>query len=192
VVPELNDLTNEQLEELLNNDSRFEEFLLGLERYKNSEAAADELREEIERRAKLNLEKEPRLKVLKESLEAQQVDLAKEREVFERNIHSLNEEMKVFFRFRKSVLNMKSIINHPLKILPLAQKLSPQVIIGKLSSATKNAEGESEEIVEKFNSGELDASQFVKSFIEKKKIHHKRAAKLEMVKADPSILSKSS
>jgi len=64
------------------------------------------------------------------------------------------------------------------------------VIITKLQKETKRDEDACDEIWTSFSTGEIEHQEFVKSFIEKRKTQHRRAAKLEMVQIDPSILSR--
>jgi len=63
-------------------------------------------------------------------------------------------------------------------------------VINKLRAETARTEAENERVIESFYNGDLEVNTFTKIFIEGKMHQHKRAAKLEMVQADPSILAR--
>lgn len=64
------------------------------------------------------------------------------------------------------------------------------MITAKLQAEVRKAEDLSEETWQSFSSGDIEQAEFVKTFGEKRKAQHKKAAKLEMVQMDPSILSR--
>jgi len=165
IPPELAQLKKQELEELLNDDEKFEKFLLGLEKHKNIETIVKELRDENDRVAASTLEKQKDLGVLRENLAIQQ-------DIFKVKQSELDESAK--------------------KLGEVMKKYSASVIMGKLASESRKGEEESEEVAQRFMSGEIEVNEFVKSFIESRKKYHKRSAKLEMLQADPSILSQRS
>lgn len=128
-IPELNKLSNQELEDLLNDDEKFERFLQKMDRLRNTETIVKELREENERvasnphssfvisfaskKAQLfdvnppsihfqkgsTLAKEPELRRMQEDHEAQLAILKVHQSELEANAAKLSEIMKVSFFF---------------------------------------------------------------------------------------------
>jgi len=114
-IPELAKLSNQELEDLLNKDAKFEQFLQTMEKLRNTETIVKELREENERvageptsffsslffglhvfsMAASILEREPELKRLQEDYEVQVGLLKRNQSELEANTAKLTEVLKV-------------------------------------------------------------------------------------------------
>jgi len=161
IFPELVSLSKQELEDLLSDDEKFEIFLSNLEKHKNIETIVKDLRDENDRVAAVTLEKQEELGQLQESLQLQ----------------------KDLFKIKQSELDEKAK-----KLGEIMKKYSGSVIMGKLASETHRVEEESEDLAQQFLRGEIEINEFPKVFIEARKRFHRRAAKMEMLQADPSIL----
>jgi len=59
------------------------------------------------------------------------------------------------------------------------KQFSTPALVDHLTVAAAEAEGSSDAIANQFLSGEMDQKNFVKEFMEKRKLYHLRAAKKE-------------
>lgn len=150
--PELESKTPSELAQLLNNEEEFKKFFESLECVSTVKKVRDDLRNTNEELAKKNLAKEAEIETIRKDLAKKQSVATEKREAIASKSQKQQEVMRQF---------------------------STPALIEKLTDASMEAEKSSEDIAELFVSGKLDHKDFVKQFMEERKLYHLRAAKKE-------------
>jgi len=149
---ELDAKSPSELALLLNDENEFKRFFDHLSAVQTMKKVRDDLRTNNDELAKKNLSKEAELDKIKRELSARQQLIAEKRLAFDQKAKQQQEVMKQF---------------------------STPALVDHLTVAAAEAEGSSDAIANQFLSGELDQKNFVKEFMEKRKLYHLRAAKKE-------------
>jgi len=144
--------TPSELTQLVNDETEFKKFFEDLPQVQNMRKVRDDLRNTNEDLAKKNLAKEAEIEKLKREISSKQQLINDKRLQFEQKAQRQQEVMKQF---------------------------STPALIEHLGLAAQQAETESDAMANKFLSGEMDYKDFLKEFIEKRKLYHLRAAKKE-------------
>ncbi|XP_026284781.1 vacuolar protein sorting-associated protein 37A isoform X2 [Frankliniella occidentalis] len=152
IFPELAELSVEELQALMDNQDRRNEFIEQLPVSQELDDQLDQLMISIENLAKENLEKESKLKELHSACE--------ERRHILNEVHSSYEELGVQFQ-------------------SLADCRTPASIRESLRAATRQADEESERVAEHFLSGEMNLDQFLVAYVNKRMMSHIRKVKEE-------------
>eukprot|EP00051_Salpingoeca_urceolata_P001741 m.43740 g.43740 ORF g.43740 m.43740 type:complete len:308 (+) comp11654_c0_seq3:395-1318(+) len=152
--PELEQLSFADLQQLNENKTKLVEFVGGLEFLKTLSAKEAELREDTEKLARANLEREPTLTEARERLQQKHQVLREKRSEFDDLVAQQQE---------------------------LSKRFAPQSILDSLRIAAHTAEEEAEGIVHDFHAGKMTVDKFVEAFVAKKTLHHLRKAKEEQL-----------
>jgi len=150
--PELESKTPSELSQMLNDETEFNRFFESLPAVQTMKKLRDDLRNANEELAKKNLTKEVEIESVKRELNGRQQVVADKRFAFEQKAQRQQEVMKQF---------------------------STPALIDQLSNAAQEAEMSSDAIANKFLAGETELKDFIKEFMEKRKLFHLRAAKKE-------------
>lgn len=150
--PEIESKTPSELTQLINDETEFKKFFEDLPQVQNMRKVRDDLRNTNEEIAKKNLSKEAEVEKLKRDIASKQQLIQEKRAQFEQKAQRQQEVMKQF---------------------------STPALIEHLGVAAQQAETESDALANKFLSGEVDYKDFLKEFMDKRKLYHLRAAKKE-------------
>jgi len=150
--PESSDITLSDANELLQSEAMFVSTLEGMPYVKTMLASRESVTEETLKIAQSNLEKEEELKEKYDEVK----DLQK----------SLKEKIDTFNKLQ----------NKQERLLKPTDK---RTALSKLQVAKRDAFNESEEIASDWINNGLNIDDFIDSFIEKRTVHHVRAAKIE-------------
>eukprot|EP00041_Stephanoeca_diplocostata_P031744 m.996476 g.996476 ORF g.996476 m.996476 type:complete len:326 (+) comp24019_c0_seq42:228-1205(+) len=149
--PELDAMSNEQLQEIANTDEAFVTFFNSLPHVVKLEKVEKELREENLRLAQANLDQEPVLAGLKQTLIEKHELLA----VQKREYDDLVDKQR-----------------------QLAEKFTPQAIASQLEEACKASEKEAQSLAQDFQSGkETDVDSFIERYKAASMQYHMRKIK---------------
>ena len=149
---ELDQLSREDLEELLEDELEFLAFVNKLPVFQKIQSTADDILEENVTMAKANLEKEEQINTLHKEV----TDLKSQLEA------KIN-------KFQQLERKQDSICAPP----------DVKDALRQLNRAKKEAFEESEQLADEWVEEGDDVGKFVKNFMEKRKVHHLRAAKME-------------
>jgi len=150
--PELKDKSQAELTLLLSDDNELKKFFDSLSIVGTMRKVKEDLRARNEVLARENLQKEAEIDRLKRELITKQQTLGEKRNVYDSKYKKQQEIMKQF---------------------------SPSAMIEKLGLLANEAEMESEQIANQFINDQMDYREFVKLFMEKRKLYHLRSAKRE-------------
>jgi len=151
--PDLDNKTGEELNEMLSNEDLYKDFFDNLEGVKNMRQLRDELRDGNEELAKKNIARGQEIDDLRKLLQDKQEEVKQQRQELERKVQRQQQIM---------------------------QQFSTPVLIQKLSDAANIADTESEQTATDFLNGDIaDHKDFIKKFMDQRKIYHLRAAKRE-------------
>ncbi|KAG2187949.1 hypothetical protein INT44_000699 [Umbelopsis vinacea] len=144
--------SNEELEELLSNESAFEMFFQQLDQVQEQKTVQEELRRGNELFANKNLSVKDELQQLQQEVSA------------------LDAEWKeVWQKFQENDQRQQAAFN----------RFSTANIIGRLRAAALECDDLSESVAQSFLDGSLDHDTFVKQFRDLRKVYHLRASKVE-------------
>ncbi|KAI9363643.1 hypothetical protein BD770DRAFT_380082 [Pilaira anomala] len=163
--PEYNaiaNLSHEEMEELLHNETAFEIFFESLDRVKNLKTFQEELRSGNEILAHKNLSREDQLLKLRSEVEGLESQFKLEKIEFEKKEKLQNE---AFHRF------------------------SASTVLTRLKASAYESDELSESVAQSFLDGNLDNESFVKQFREFRKVYHLRESKLERAQKDNLFVS---
>ncbi|RCI03463.1 hypothetical protein CU098_004050 [Rhizopus stolonifer] len=155
-------LSQEDMEELLQNETAFEIFFHSLERIKNLKNFQEDLRNGNEQLAHKNLSREDQLLKLKSEVEVLDNQYKLSKLEFEQK-EKLQQE--AFNRF------------------------SSATVLTRLKASVYESDELSESVAQSFLDGNLDNDSFVKQFREFRKVYHLRASKLERAQKDSLFVS---
>jgi len=150
--PELDSKTPAELSLLLSDELEFKKFFESLPNVQTMKKLRDDLRDNNESLAKKNLAKEAEIQKLQMDLNNRLNVIAEKRASYEQKAQRQQEIMKQF---------------------------STTSLIDQLTESATEAEQQSEAIAKKFLGGEIDNKDFMKDFVEKRKLFHLRSAKKE-------------
>jgi len=150
--PELDSKSAAEIANMLNDEVEFSRFLDSLSAVQTMKKVRDDLRNTNEDLAKKNLAREAEIEKTKRDLMSQTAQVNEKRASFEQRVVRQQEVMKQF---------------------------STPALIEQLNSAAAEAEATSENIATTFLKGDMDHKDFVKDFMEARKLYHLRAAKKE-------------
>lgn len=148
----LSHLNAEELKELLNNDSRFDDVMKDVKQIKDLEAEKEVLMASNRSLAEFNLTKEPQLAEGKQHLQ----ELSETGAALCQRIESKVSELK----------------QH-------SGDMTLETTLALLQTAAAESEEESEAIAEKFLEGDLDIDSFLEQFTAKRKVMHVRRVKAD-------------
>ncbi|XP_034239402.1 vacuolar protein sorting-associated protein 37A [Thrips palmi] len=152
IFPELAELSVSELQALMDNQDRRNEFLEQLPVSRELDEQLDQLMTTVENLAKENLEKQSKLNESHSACE--------ERRQILNEVHSSYEELGVHFQ-------------------RLADRRTPASIRESLRAATLHADEQSERVAEHFLSGEMNLDQFLVDYVNKRMMSHIRRMKEE-------------
>jgi len=150
--PQLETMQFDDLEHLLNDDDEFSMFFETLDQVKSMAAVRDDLVKNNEDTARKNLSFQNQLEQKKNEVDVQQANLKEQRNLFDQQAKRQQE---------------------------ISKRFTPDALLGKLSESVNQAEQTSEDITTKFLNKQMDVRDFIKTYMEKKKLYHLRAAKRE-------------
>jgi len=150
--PQLETMQFDDLEHLLNDDDEFSMFFETLDQVKSMAAVRDDLVKNNEDTARKNLSFQNELEQKKNEVDVQQANLKEQRNLFDQQAKRQQE---------------------------ISKRFTPDALLGKLSESVNQAEQASEDITTKFLNKQMDVRDFIKTYMEKKKLYHLRAAKRE-------------
>eukprot|EP01090_Pellita_catalonica_P014945 TRINITY_DN3919_c0_g1_i2.p1 TRINITY_DN3919_c0_g1~~TRINITY_DN3919_c0_g1_i2.p1 ORF type:complete len:251 (-),score=51.48 TRINITY_DN3919_c0_g1_i2:186-938(-) len=150
--PELEALSPQQVTALLSNENEFRAFFSNLSSVKNMEQARQAHRKQAEAIARQNLGYEQQLNALKMETAALQRSVTEKRTQFDQKARRQQQVMSQY---------------------------TTESLIDSLSKAAAQAEQEAEAIAQQFTNRQLTSRDFIRLFMEKKKLHHLRSAKRE-------------
>jgi len=150
--PQLETMQFDDLEHLLNDDDEFSMFFETLDQVKSMAAVRDDLVKNNEDTARKNLSFQNELEQKKNEVDVQQANLKEQRNLFDQQAKRQQE---------------------------ISKRFTPDALLGKLSESVNQAEQISEDITAKFLNKQMDVRDFIKTYMEKKKLYHLRAAKRE-------------
>jgi hypothetical protein len=150
--PELEAKSTSELSQLLNDDNEFKKFFESLSCVQTMKKVRDDLRNANEDISKKTLAKEAEIELLRKELATRHHLVNERRSSFEQKAQRQQDVMKRF---------------------------STPALIEQLTEAAAQAEAASDDIANKFLSGQMDQKDFLRDFAEKRKLYHLRAAKKE-------------
>eukprot|EP01114_Cavostelium_apophysatum_P017015 TRINITY_DN4960_c0_g1_i1.p1 TRINITY_DN4960_c0_g1~~TRINITY_DN4960_c0_g1_i1.p1 ORF type:complete len:320 (-),score=109.69 TRINITY_DN4960_c0_g1_i1:32-991(-) len=150
--PQLESKTPSELTQLLNDETEFNRFFEELPVVQNMRKVRDDLRTNNEELAKKTLIKESEIDKLRKDVASSIEIIQQQRGAFEAKAQKQQEVMKRF---------------------------STANLIDKLAFAAQETEEQSDAIANRFLSGEMDYKDFIRDFMEKRKLFHLRSAKKE-------------
>ncbi|CAO3664936.1 unnamed protein product [Rhizopus stolonifer] len=154
-------LSQEEVEELLNNETAFDLFFQNTERIKNLKAFQEELRNGNEMLAHKNLSREEQLTNLRAE------------------VASLDEKYKA----DKLEFDAKEKLQQE-----AFNRFSSSTVLTRLKASVYESEELSESVAQSFLDGNLNNESFVKQFREFRKVYHLRASKLEKAQKDNLLI----
>jgi len=150
--PELEAKTPSELSQLLNDEQEFKKFFDALAIVQTMKKVRDDLRSNNEDLAKRNLSREAEVETLKRELATRHQIVSEKRTSFDAKFQRQQEIMKQY---------------------------STPALIAQLGAAAAEAEASSDVLANQFVSGGMDYKDFVKEFLDKRKLYHLRSAKKE-------------
>jgi len=150
--PELDRKSPAELSQMLNDETEFNKFFDALPVVQNMRKIRDDLRANNEELAKKTLSKESEIEQLRSELAGSMEIIQQQRAAFEVKLERQKEVMKQF---------------------------SASALIQKLDLSAQDAEAESDALANRFLSGDVDYKDFIRDFMEKRKLFHLRSAKKE-------------
>lgn len=153
---ELDPLSREDLEELLEDELEFMAFVNKIPVFQEIQSVANDALEENVELAKSNLEKEEKIKSL------------------HKYVTELKSKLETKIQAFKELERKQDSICAPPDM---------RDVLRKLHKGKKEAFDESEQLADEWVEDGSDVDQFVKNFIEKRMVHHMRAAKIERLQA---------
>jgi len=150
--PELDAKSPSELTQLMTDEVEFKRFFENLPAVQTMKKVRDDLRDNNEILAKKNLAKEAEIESVKAELASVATQFSEKKNSYD-----------------KKAQRQQEIIKH----------FSTAALIEQLSEAAAEAESQSEATAKKFLSGDMDHKDFMKEFIEKRKLFHLRSAKKE-------------
>ena len=153
--PELDGLSREALDELLEDDLEFTAFINQLPTFKAIQSTANDILDENAVLAKSNLEKEDKVKTLY------------------KDVTDLKGQMESKLKLFQTLEREQDALCAP----PDTKDVLRQLVRGK-----KESFQESERLAEDWVGDGSDVDKFVNEFMEKRLIHHQRAAKIERIR----------
>jgi len=150
--PELDSKTPAELSLLLTDETEFKKFFESLPTVQTMKKLRDDLRDNNETLAKKNLAKEAEIQKAQMDLSGRLNTIAEKRTSYEQKAQRQQEIIKQF---------------------------STTSLIDQLTEAASEAEQQSDGIAKKFLTGDMEHKDFIKDFMEKRKLFHLRSAKKE-------------
>ncbi|XP_043261031.1 vacuolar protein sorting-associated protein 37B [Colletes gigas] len=151
----LSHLNNDELDELLHNDSKFEDIVKDIKQFKDLETEKEMLMASNRSLAEFNLSKQPELQESKQDLK----DLSEKGNALCTSVKEKLEEIK-----EKS------------------GEMTADTALDLLQTATAEIEEESETIAEKFLAGDMEVDEFLEQFLSRRKLMHLRKVKVDKLK----------
>lgn len=148
-------MSKEELNELLNDDTKFDDYIKSLEQMKRLYSEKEMLMASNKSLAEYNLSQEPILKAKREAMAAK---------------HRQAVDLIAKVKQTKEELENKS------------SKVTPDTLYYLLQVETEKVEIESEEIGHSFLDGNIDIDQFLTEFLAKRNVMYCRRVKLEKMK----------
>jgi hypothetical protein len=150
--PEIQKLDQTQMEKLLNDEEAFNEFLMSLECIKNLKQITDSLEKENVELAKKNIAREPEYNELKQQVLNTQSELRELKMQYDQKLKLKQETMK---------------------------KYSPNILLKKLVDVTNESDSKSTQIAQDFLDKKLSDKQFIEQFQKERELYHIRKTKKE-------------
>jgi len=150
--PEIEARTPSELSQMLNDEVEFNKFFDDLNVVQTMKKVRDDLRNANEEFARKSLARESEIESLRREIDTRNRAVSEKRSTFEQKAQRQQEVMKQF---------------------------STPTLIDQLSTSAADAETASDAIANKFLAGEMDFKDFIKEFMDKRKLFHLRAAKKE-------------
>lgn len=151
----LSHLTNDELKELLNDDSKFEDILKDVKQFKNLETEKELLMASNTSLAEFNLSKQPELQEGKQILK------------------ELSEKGSRLCTSVKEKLD---------EIKNKSGEMTADTALDLLQTAAAEIEEESETIAEKFLAGDMEVDEFLEQFLSRRKLMHLRKVKVDKLR----------
>ncbi|KAJ3041449.1 hypothetical protein HK097_002272 [Rhizophlyctis rosea] len=159
--PNIDTKSAEELEELLNDDLALQIYIDNLESIRGMKQVHKELLDGNESLARRNLEQQTELESLKATVAEQQALFITQRAKFDASLKAQQDE---------------------------SVRFSPAHIVTKLQSSLTESDDLSESISQSFLDGKVQPDDFIKQYRDTRRVYHLRAAKLERVARDPTLL----
>jgi len=150
--PQLESKTISELSQMMNDEYEFNKFFEELPQVSNMVKVRDDLRNNNQELAKKTLAQENDIELLKQEIKSSA---------------EIIEQQKLAFQTRST--RQQEIIN----------QYSTSNLIDGLTKASQDAERESDDIATRFLNRQMELKDFVKEFMEKRKLYHLRSAKRE-------------
>ncbi|KAJ1545733.1 hypothetical protein HK405_007715, partial [Cladochytrium tenue] len=157
----LEKMSLEELEELTTDDRAFEQLLMSQPSVNELTGRRQELISSNEALARQNMGREEELENARHSLKERQNVLNELRRQYGENMQAYQNEMMRF---------------------------APDYLTSRIRAGTAESEELSESLAQSFLGGTMSIEDFLKNFRETRKVYHLRAARLERVTRDPSLL----
>ncbi|KOX71636.1 Vacuolar protein sorting-associated protein 37B [Melipona quadrifasciata] len=151
----LSHLTNDELKELLNDDSKFEDIVKDVKQFKNLETEKELLMASNTSLAEFNLSKQPELQEGKQILK------------------ELSEKGSRLCTSVKEKLD---------EIKNKSGEMTADTALDLLQTAAAEIEEESETIAEKFLAGDMEVDEFLEQFLSRRKLMHLRKVKVDKLR----------
>ncbi|XP_043520667.1 vacuolar protein sorting-associated protein 37B-like [Frieseomelitta varia] len=151
----LSHLTNDELKELLNDDSKFEDIVKDVKQFKNLETEKELLMASNTSLAEFNLAKQPKLQDRKQML----------KELSEKG--------------SKLCISVKEKLD---EIKNKSGEMTTDTALDLLQTAAAEIEEESETIAEKFLAGDMEVDEFLEQFLSRRKLMHLRKVKVDKLR----------
>ncbi|XP_006609472.1 vacuolar protein sorting-associated protein 37B [Apis dorsata] len=151
----LSHLTNDELKELLNDDSKFEDIVKDVKQFKNLETEKELLMASNTSLAEFNLSKQPELQEGKQIL----------KELSEKG--------------NKLCISVKEKLE---EIKNKSGEMTADTALDLLQTAAAEIEEESETIAEKFLAGDIEVDEFLEQFLSRRKLMHLRKVKVDKLR----------
>ncbi|KAG7197971.1 hypothetical protein KM043_016203 [Ampulex compressa] len=151
----LSHLNNDELKELLNNDTKFEDIVKDIKQFKELETEKEMLMASNRSLAEFNLSRQPELEEDKQALR----DLSEKGTELCSNVKSKLDEM----RDKSGTMTVDTALD-------------------LLQAAAAEIEEESERVAEKFLAGDTEVDEFLEQFLSRRKIMHLRKVKVDKLR----------
>jgi len=152
--PQLENMQLDDLERLLNDDDEFYMFFETLDQVKSMQTIRDDLMKANEDTARKNLSFQQELEQKKSEVEILQANIKDQRNQFDQQAKRQQE---------------------------ISKRFTSEALLAKLTESINQSEQNAEDVTTKFLNKEIDSRDFIKTFSEKKKLYHLRAAKKKNV-----------
>eukprot|EP01134_Creolimax_fragrantissima_P007467 CFRG7467T1 len=150
--PGLKYMTATELEELLDDELKLNDFIVSLPQIKNSREIAAQTRAANKILAEKNLARQPELEAKNAELQAKRAELSDAKSEYLK----VEKELEV-----------------------ISQKYDPRTILEQIRVSAAEKDEETEDMANSFLDGEMDIKDFIKKFKQERVIFHLRAAKAE-------------